>query len=111
MACAVRSIPAVARTWGQGAWIRGMLFFAAIAAATVEEAFFRRVVLEGVRQSGSGVVLQILASAIAFGGAHAIWGLIKRSLSAAARTVLATGIMGGLLAVVYVVGQRSLSPC
>jgi membrane protease YdiL (CAAX protease family) len=107
----VKNIPAVARTWRQVSWLKGLMFFAAIAAATVEEAFFRRVVMESIRQSGGGVVLQILASAIAFGVAHAVWGLIKRDLLVAARTVLVTGIMGGLLAVVYVVGERSLAPC
>jgi len=111
IAFAVKSISPVARTWRQVSWLKGLMFFAAIAAATVEEAFFRRVVMESIRQSGGGVVLQILASAIAFGVAHAIWGLIKRDLLVAARTVLATGIMGGLLAVVYVVGERSLAPC
>ena len=111
IAFAVKNIPAVAHTWRQVSWLKGLMFFAAIAAATVEEAFFRRVVMESIRRSGGSVVLQILASAIAFGVAHAIWGLIKRDLLVAARTVLVTGIMGGLLAVVYVVGERSLAPC
>jgi membrane protease YdiL (CAAX protease family) len=111
IAFAVRSIPSVARTWRQVSWLKGLMFVAAIAAATVEEAFFRRVVMDGTRQSGGGVVFQILASAIVFGMAHAVWGLIKRDLLVAARTVLATGIMGGLLAVVYVAGERSLAPC
>jgi uncharacterized protein len=111
IAFAVRGIPSVARTWRQVSWLKGLMFVAAVAAATVEEAFFRRVVMDRIRQSDGGVVLQILASAVMFGTAHAIWGLIKRDLLVAARTVLATGIMGGLLAVVYVAGERSLAPC
>jgi hypothetical protein len=111
IAFAVKGIPAVARTWRQISWLKGLMFLAAIAAATVEEAFFRRVVMDSLRQLSAGVVLQILVSATAFGLAHAVWGLIKRNLLVAARTVLATGIMGGLLAVVYVVGERDLAPC
>ena len=111
IAFAVKNIPAVARTWFQVSWLKVLMFFAAIAAATVEEAFFRRMVMEIIRQSGGDIVLQILVSAVTFGVAHAIWGLIRLDLLAAARTVLATGIMGGLLAVAYLVGQRSLAPC
>jgi CAAX protease family protein len=111
IAFAVKGIPSVARTWRQVSWLKALMFIAAIAAATVEEAFFRRAVMDGTRQLGGGVILQILASAAAFGMAHSIWGLIKRDLLVAARTVLATGIMGGLLAIVYVAGERSLAPC
>jgi uncharacterized protein len=111
IAFAVKGVPAVGRTWRKISWLKGLMFLAAIAAATVEEAFFRRIVMESMRHLGASVALQVLASATVFGLAHAVWGMIKRNLLVAARTVLATGIMGGLLAVVYVVGDRSLAPC
>jgi uncharacterized protein len=111
IAFAVKSIPPVARTWRQVSWLKGLMFFAAIAAATVEAALFRRLVMDSIEQSGGGVILQILASSIAFGVLHAIWGLIKRDMLVAARTTVATSTMGGLLAMVYVVGERSLAPC
>jgi len=74
-------------------------------------AVFRRIVMDQVLQAGGGFSLQITVSALAFGLAHAVWGLAKRSLATAVRTAVATGVMGLLLAVVYMIGNRSLAPC
>jgi membrane protease YdiL (CAAX protease family) len=111
IAFTVRNVPPVTRTWRQASWLKGLVVLAAIAAATVEEAVFRRLVMDGIQQTGGGNVMQIAASAVSFGAAHAIFGLIKRNLLIAVRASLVTGMMGGLLAVVYVVGERSLAPC
>jgi hypothetical protein len=58
-----------------------------------------------------GVALQILASALTFGLAHGIWGAFRGSMAAAIGATLATGALGGALAVVYVVSGRVLAPC
>src|SRR5205823_6628144 len=108
---AVRNIPSVNRTWRQVTWLKGLAFVAAIAAATVEEAFFRRWVMDGLARIGVGVMLQIAGSAASFGVPHSIFGLLKLDLKAAMRAMIATGIMGGSLAIVYIVGERSLAPC
>lgn len=108
---AVRNIPPVARTWRQPSLLKLLALLAALAAATVEEAVFRRIVMDEVLQAGGGVALQIATSALAFGLAHAVWGLAKRSMTTAVRTAVATGVMGLLLAIVYILGDRSLAPC
>lgn len=108
---AVRNVPAVAQTWIRPTWSKLIVFAAAIAAATVEEAVFRRLVMDYVMQLGGGWLLQVLASALAFGLPHGIFGLIKRNAMAALRAASITGIMGALLGIVYLVGGRSLAPC
>ncbi|MCH7917340.1 MAG: CPBP family intramembrane metalloprotease [Planctomycetes bacterium] len=92
-------------------FLKGLSLWAAVGAAVVEEAFFRRIVMDGVMQAGDIVPLQIIASALVFGVAHALWGLIKGSVHVALTTAVATGIIGAALAVVYAVGDRSLAPC
>ena len=111
IAFTVKHVPPVTRTWRQISWLKGLVVLAAISAATVEEAVFRRLVMDSVQQAGGSGVVQIAASAVSFGAAHAIFGLIKRNLLIAVRASLITGIMGGLLAVAYLVGERSLAPC
>ena len=108
---AVRNVPPVARTWLRLDWRKLVVLLAAIAAATVEEAVFRRIVMDSVVAWGGGAFLQIAVSAVAFGGTHSIFGLIKRNAQAAWRASLITGILGGALGVVYLLGDRSLAPC
>lgn len=108
---AVRNVPAVAQTWIRPSWSKLIVFAAAIAAATVEEAVFRRLVMDYTRQQGGGWLLQVLASALAFALPHGIFGLIKRNAMAALRAASITGVMGALLGIVYLVGGRSLAPC
>ena len=107
----IKSIPAVAETWRELSFLKVISIYLAIVAAIVEEAFFRRVVMDMVAEAEGAVWIQIAASATAFGVAHALWGLIKLSLGAAQKTTIATGIMGFALAIVYVVSDRSLAPC
>lgn len=108
---AVRNVPPVARTWLRLDWRKLVVLLAAIAAATVEEAVFRRMVMDSVMARGGGAFLQVAATAAAFGGAHSIFGLIKRNAQAAWRASLITGILGGALGVVYIIGDRILAPC
>lgn len=108
---AVRNVPPVTRTWLRFDWCKLVVFIAAIAAATVEEAVFRRIIMDSVMVQGGGAFFQIAASAAAFGGAHSIFGLIKRNAQAAWRASLITGVLGGALGVVYIIGERSLAPC
>ncbi len=107
----IKNIPAVAETWRELSFLKVISIYLAIVAAIVEEAFFRRVVMDMVAEAEGAVWIQIAASATAFGVAHAFWGLIKLSLGAALKTTIATGIMGFALAIVYVVSDRSLAPC
>ena len=54
--------------------------------------------------------LSAAASALAFGLAHGVWGAFRGSLSTAIGATIATGLLGGALAVVFVVSHRVLAP-
>ncbi len=101
----------VAQTWREISFLKGLSLWAAVGAAVVEEAFFRRIVMDSVLNAGGNVVLQIIASALIFGVAHALWGIITGSVHVALTAMIATSVIGAALAVVYVVGHRSLAPC
>lgn len=107
----IRGIPAVRATWRELSWLKFLSLWAAAGAAVVEEALFRRVIMDGVAGLGGNLLLQVLASALGFGLAHAIWGLIKLDLWVAVSSVAATTIMGLGLAVVYLLAERNLAPC
>jgi hypothetical protein len=108
---AVKYVPAVARTWIWPSWSKLVVLAAAIAAATVEEAVFRRLVMDYVMQQGGGWALQVLASGVVFGLPHGIFGLIKRNAMSAFRAATITGVLGAFLGIVYLIGARSLAPC
>ncbi len=82
-----------------------------IAAGTCEEAIFRKALMNYLSHQDWSIVAQIAVSALAFGAAHAIWGLFRGNLRAALGAMLATGALGLLLALVYVLGDRNLAPC
>jgi hypothetical protein len=83
----------------------------AVAAGILEEAVFRKVLMDALLYRGYGPLLQVLASALAFGVAHGVWGLFGRSGRAALGATLATGLLGAMLAVTYLAGGRSVLPC
>ena len=107
----IKNFPLVAQTWREISFLKGLSLWAALGAAVVEEAFFRRIVMDGVMQEGGSVLFQVIASALIFGIAHALWGLIQGSVHVALTAMVATSVIGVALAVVYVVGGRSLAPC
>ena len=72
---------------------------------------FRKWLMDYPRDQDIGAVLQVLASAITFGLAHGIWGLMGRSLRAAIGATITTGVLGAALALVYLASDRSLAPC
>ena len=107
----IRGIAAVRGTWREFSSLKLVSLWAAAGAAVVEEALFRRLIMDGVADAGGNILLQVLASALGFGAAHAIWGLIKLDLRVAVSSVAATTVMGLGLALVYLAADRSLAPC
>ncbi|HEY8048216.1 MAG TPA: CPBP family intramembrane glutamic endopeptidase, partial [Ramlibacter sp.] len=65
----------------------------------------------GLAHEGVWQLTQVVGSALAFGAAHAVWGLFGRSLRAAAGAMIATGLLGAGFAVVYLLSGRNLMPC
>lgn len=83
----------------------------AVAAGILEEAIFRKLLMDGLLHRGYEPLVQVLASAAAFGAVHGVWGLFGRSGRAAFGATLATGALGTMLALVYLAAGRSLLPC
>lgn len=83
----------------------------AITAGILEEVMFRRWIMNYLQHHGFNWLLQILGSGLLFGLLHAVWGLFGRSLRAALGATLATGLLGMMLASVFVAAGRSLAPC
>ncbi len=111
VAYTMKRVPAVALRWREISPLKALSLLLAVAAATVEEAFFRRLIMDAVAGAGGNAILQVIASALGFGIAHAVWGLIGRNLHVALGAATSTAALGGGLAVVYLVGGRSLAPC
>jgi hypothetical protein len=76
-----------------------------------EEAFFRKMLMDVAMHHGACVATQVALSALAFGAVHAVWGLMSGSLRATLGAMTATGILGALLAILYLIGGRSVGPC
>ena len=82
---------------------------AAVMAGVLEEVIFRKLLMDALQERGFGAVLQVVASALAFGFVHAVWGF--KSFEAGINAMLSTTILGAVLAIVYLAGERSLAPC
>lgn len=83
----------------------------AVGAGILEEVVFRRWTMNWLMAIGYGPIIQVLGAALFFGLAHGVWGLMGKSLRAAIGATVATGFLGGMLAVVYLMAGRSLAPC
>jgi membrane protease YdiL (CAAX protease family) len=83
----------------------------AVASGFCEEVIFRKLLMDSMQHHGWGVSVQLVASALSFGLAHAVWGLMRGSLGAAVRATLFTGGLGLALALVYIASHRIVSPC
>lgn len=83
----------------------------AVAAGILEEVVFRKWLMDYLNDQAIGSLTQILASGLAFGLAHGIWGLMARSLRAAVGAAVITGALGAALGIVYIIAGRSVAPC
>lgn len=107
----VQHVPEVASQWDAFSWLKVLSIVAAFAAGIVEESIFRRLIMDALARTGGNAVIQVAASAAAFGLAHGTWGLLGGNLHAAISAAIATTFLGTGLGIVYLVGGRSLAPC
>lgn len=105
-----KKVPAVRAGWNEVSLLNFFGIYVAISASIIEEAFFRRAVMDYLLIDYP-LVIQIILSGLIFGLAHGIWGLLKGSFRIAWEAILATTIFGLLLAILYVIAGRSLAPC
>ena len=106
----VRTYAFVPRRWREAPGLKLFAVPMALVTGLFEEIFFRRFVMDYAMQHGAGATMQIGYSALSFGIVHGIWGLLGGA-RAGIGAMISTGILGGLLAGVYLLGERSLLPC
>lgn len=108
---AVRGLPLVRARFFDLTWLKLLALPFAIVTGTFEELFFRRMLMDWVAHQGSGGAVQLAASAAVFGLAHGVWGLFARQWRVAVGATLATGVLGALLAGIYLLAGRQIAPC
>ena len=83
----------------------------AVATGILEEIAFRSMLMDSLRDHGAAAWLQVLLSGVCFGLLHGIWALFGGKWRIGLGAVIATGLLGAALAIVYLIGGRSLAPC
>jgi hypothetical protein len=104
-------LPSVRANLFRPSFLKLLAIFVAIGAGILEEVMFRRWTMNWLMQHGHGAVVQVLGAGLLFGAVHAIWGLMGKNLRAALGAMLATGALGALLGMVFLLSGRSLAPC
>ncbi|MEY2527454.1 MAG: protease family protein [Verrucomicrobiota bacterium] len=104
-------LPSVRANLFRPSGLKVLALFVAVTSGILEEVMFRRWPMNYLQEHGHGVVLQVLGSGLLFGALHGVWGLMGRSVRAAIGATLATGFLGAMLAVVFILAGRSLAPC
>ncbi|MBV9669485.1 MAG: CPBP family intramembrane metalloprotease [Acidobacteriales bacterium] len=92
-------------------WLKLAAIYLAVVSALCEEGVFRKLLMRAFALQGHALAFQIIASALLFGLAHAVWGLLKGSWRAALGATVATSILGALLAIMYLLARRNLFVC
>lgn len=83
----------------------------ALAAGILEEVMFRRWTMNWLMAHDYGSVIQVLGAGLLFGAIHGIWGFMGKSFRAAIGATVATGFLGIMLGIVFLLAGRSLAPC
>jgi membrane protease YdiL (CAAX protease family) len=104
-------IPSVREHMFRPTPLKLLAVLAGVMAASAEEVIFRKWIMDYLDKHTWGMALQVIASGVAFGLAHAMWGLFGRNFSAALQAMVATGLLGAALGVVYLAADRNLAPC
>jgi membrane protease YdiL (CAAX protease family) len=106
----IRGLPTVAALLGRLSPYKLFALVVAIPSSIVEEVFFRGSLMNLLATHHQNLVVQILASGIAFGMIHLFWG-IRGGMSAVYAAVRSTTLLGLGLAVVFVTAGRIVFPC
>jgi membrane protease YdiL (CAAX protease family) len=110
--CTMRAIPFVAGMQRELSLFKLLGILAAVVGGIVEEAFFRRWIMDMLMSRGFESIVQVVVSGVAFGLAHTSWTLLaKRDFKATLPAIISTSILGIFLAIIYLAGGRNLGPC
>jgi hypothetical protein len=111
VAASFRSYPLIRQHVFDGGAIKLVAIVFAIFSGTMEEVWFRRLLMDYAQSHGNGLVMQVVWSAVIFGAAHAVWGVLARNYRIAVGSMIATGLLGAALGVVYLASDRVVAPC
>jgi membrane protease YdiL (CAAX protease family) len=98
-------------SWGPFWGVRLIAIPMSFVTGFFEEVFFRKYLMTVIERDGHGPLAQIVVSAAVFGVAHGIWAVAGGNWRAAIGPVISTSILGLLLAIAFILGDRSLAPC
>jgi len=104
-------LPSVRKNLFRPSSLKVLALLVAVSAGILEEVMFRRWTMNFLQEHGYGILSQVLGSGVVFGLLHAVWGLFGGNFRAAAGAMVATGLLGVMLAVVFILAGRSLAPC
>jgi uncharacterized protein len=106
----LRGLPTLAALLGRISPYKLLALLIAIPSSILEEVFFRKSLMNLLAANHQNVVVQVLASGIAFGLVHSFWG-IRGGLSGVLGAVRATTVLGLALAIVFLLAGRIVFPC
>jgi hypothetical protein len=104
-------LPSVRANLFRPSFLKLLAIALAIGSGILEEVMFRRWTMNWLMEHGQGAVVQVLGAGLLFGAGHGIWGLMGKSFRAALGATLATGFLGVMLAIVFLLAGRSVTPC
>lgn len=107
----IKAIPLVLSKQKEISLFKLLGILSALVGGIVEEVFFRRWLMDMLMARGVGPILQVINSGVAFGLAHSAWILFKGDIKFTFPAVLSTSVLGVLLAIIYLMGERNLGPC
>lgn len=104
----VTFVPFVKKYLFTFSWLKLIGIWAAIVSSTVEEIVFRKVLMDWLMNLDFSITIQIFVSAVIFGLAHGAWVFLRGEFKIAFPVILATTVLGALLAILYIVGDRNI---
>lgn len=107
----MRAVPLVADMQREISWFKLLGIASAVVGGIVEEAIFRRWIMDTLASGGFPIIAQVAVSAVAFGLAHGIWALVGRDFRSALLAIASTSLLGFALAIIYLAAGRNLGPC
>lgn len=82
----------------------------ALVSGIIEEVVFRHLLMDWLDHHGYSPWTQVIASAVLFGAAHALWVLMARDWRIIIPVVSSTALLGFALAILYLGADRSTFP-
>lgn len=82
----------------------------AVVSGIIEEVVFRHLLMDWLDDQGHAPWIQVVASAVLFGAAHALWVIMARDWRIIVPVVSSTALLGLALALLYLAADRSTFP-